>query len=53
MFTLLTIPIAHEFWNHQCSEAMMGFFFTVEHMALIGGLMLAAILWQQPRHARA
>jgi transmembrane protein len=44
VFTLLTIPIAHDFWNHQGREALMDFFFAVEHIGLIGGLMLVAIL---------
>ena len=44
VFTLLTIPIAHDFWNLRGEAAKQEFFFAVEHIALIGGLMLAAIL---------
>jgi transmembrane protein len=44
IFTLLTIPIAHDFWNLKGEAARLEFFFAVEHIALIGGLMLAAIL---------
>ena len=44
IFTLLTIPIAHDFWNLKGEAAKMEFFFAVEHVSVIGGLMLAAIL---------
>ena len=44
VFTALTIPIAHDFWNMSGVEARTELFFVVEHIGLIGGLMLAAIL---------
>jgi len=44
VFTLLTIPIAHDFWNRTGADAQTEVFFVVEHVGLIGGLMLAAIL---------
>ncbi len=44
IFTLLTIPIAHDFWNLKGDEAKFEFYFAVEHIALVGGLMLAAIM---------
>lgn len=44
VFTALTIPIAHDFWNRTGAEAQTELFFVVEHIGLIGGLMLAAIL---------
>ncbi|MBI3701354.1 MAG: DoxX family protein [Afipia sp.] len=44
IFTLLTIPIAHDFWNLKGDEGKFEFYVTVEHIALVGGLMLAAIL---------
>ena len=47
VFTVLTIPIAHAFWAMTGEKAMMEFFFTVEHIGLIGGLMLVAILSRQ------
>lgn len=47
VFTVLTIPIAHAFWTMTGEKAMMEFFFTVEHIGLIGGLMLVAILSRQ------
>jgi transmembrane protein len=44
IFTALTIPIAHHFWALEGERAMMEMFFAVEHISVIGGLMLAAIL---------
>jgi transmembrane protein len=44
IFTALTIPIAHNFWALEGERAMMEMFFVVEHISVIGGLMLAAIL---------
>ena len=44
IFTLLTIPIAHDFWNLKGEAAKFELYVAVEHIALIGGLMLAAIL---------
>ncbi|MBN8980806.1 MAG: DoxX family protein [Rhizobiales bacterium] len=44
IFTLLTIPIAHDFWNLKGDAAKQEFYFAVEHISVVGGLMLAAIL---------
>lgn len=44
VFTALTIPLVHHFWTMQGQEAMLHFFFATEHVTVIGGLMLAAIL---------
>lgn len=44
VFTVLTIPIVHHFWTMTGEEAMIHFFFATEHVSLIGGLMVAAIL---------
>ena len=44
VFTTLTIPLVHHFWTMQGPEAMVHFFFVAEHVSLIGGLMLVAIL---------
>lgn len=44
VFTALTIPIAHDFWTMSGAQARTELFFVVEHIGLIGGLMLAAIL---------
>ena len=50
IFTALTIPLVHHFWTMQGPEAMVHFFFVAEHVSLIGGLMLVAIL---SRHSTA
>ncbi|CAN5154920.1 multidrug efflux RND transporter inhibitory subunit MexG [soil metagenome] len=47
IFTLLTIPVAHDFWNLRGHAARMEFYIAVEHISVIGGLMLAAILSRQ------
>ncbi|GGD92924.1 hypothetical protein GCM10011390_09580 [Aureimonas endophytica] len=44
VFTVLTLPIVHHFWSMTGEEAMIHFFFATEHVSLIGGLMVAAIL---------
>ncbi len=44
VFTVLTIPIAHRFWELDGEKAMMEFFFVIEHIGLIGGLMVTAAL---------
>lgn len=44
VFTALTIPIAHAFWSMQGQAAMTEFYTVLEHISIIGGLMLAAIL---------
>ena len=53
VFTVLTIPIAHDFWNLSGEKAQNEIFFFVEHIGLIGGLMLAAILSRQSKAAGA
>jgi transmembrane protein len=47
VFTLLTIPIVHHFWTMTGAQAETELFFVVEHIGLIGGLMLATILSQR------
>lgn len=49
VFTALTIPIAHDFWNFTGEKAQTEIFFVVEHIGLIGGLMLVAILSRQSK----
>ena len=44
VFTALTIPIAHPFWQFEGEKAQTDLFFVTEHIAMIGGLMIAAIL---------
>lgn len=51
VFTLLTIPIAHHFWTMEGQMALIEFYFTVEHLAVIGGMMLVAILAERTRAA--
>lgn len=52
VFTVLTIPIAHHFWRLTGEQAMMEMFFAIEHVALIGGLLLAAATCRRPAAER-
>ncbi len=47
IFTLATIPIAHDFWNLNGHGASNELAIALQHVGLIGGLMLAAILSRQ------
>lgn len=53
VFTALTIPIAHDFWNFTGEKALTEMFFVVEHIGLIGGMMLVAMLSRQSKAAGA
>ncbi len=44
VFTLLTIPIAHAFWTMTGNEAIIERFFVFEHIGIVGGLILVAVL---------
>jgi transmembrane protein len=44
VFTALTIPIAHAFWSMTGDAAMGEFRTTIEHVSIIGGLMVVAVL---------
>src|SRR5262245_48846540 len=44
LFTLGTIPIAHDFWNVAGESAMIQKLWSQEHVSIVGGLVLAAIL---------
>jgi transmembrane protein len=44
VFTALTIPIAHAFWTMQGQAAMTEFYTVLEHIAMIGGLMVVSVL---------
>jgi transmembrane protein len=46
IFVLLTIPIAHAFWAKSGEEAFNARNFAMEHISLIGGLILAGLLSQ-------
>ena len=54
IFTALTIPIAHAFWAMTGNDAVSEFRTVMEHISIIGGLMVAAILLNgKPRAAAA
>jgi len=42
VFTLLTIPIAHTFWTMQEPIKTLEFYVVMEHITVIGGLMVVA-----------
>jgi transmembrane protein len=44
IFTVLTIPIAHRFWRMEEPLRTLDFCIVLEHVTVIGALMLAAIL---------
>lgn len=44
VFTLLTIPLVHPFWTKAGEEAFRDLTVALEHISLVGGLALAAIL---------
>lgn len=43
-FTLATIPLAHDFWNRIGEIAFLEKTIAQEHVSVIGGLVLAAVL---------
>lgn len=49
VFTLLTIPIAHPFWSKEGEEAFRDLTVALEHLSLVGGLTMAAILSRRGR----
>ena len=44
VFTLATIPLAHQFWKLQGLASFLDMMLVLEHFTVIGGLILAAIL---------
>ncbi len=44
VFTALTIPVAHAFWTMTGEAAFFEMLFAIEHISVIGGLMVVAIL---------
>ncbi|GAA4335641.1 multidrug efflux RND transporter inhibitory subunit MexG [Pigmentiphaga soli] len=44
VFTVLTIPLAHPFWAMPQPQATMEMYVVMEHITVVGGLVLAAIL---------
>ena len=51
IFTLLTIPIAHHFWRMEGPMAQFEFYVAVEHLSVLGGMLLVAILAERMRAA--
>lgn len=47
LFTLATIPVAHDFWNLNGHAARNELAIALQHLGLVGGLMLAAKLSRQ------
>lgn len=43
VFLILTILIVHTFWNKSGTEAQLALYFALEHISVIGGLIVAAI----------
>ncbi|MGC3962186.1 MAG: DoxX family protein [Rhodocyclaceae bacterium] len=52
VFTVLTIPIAHNFWAMAEPQRTAEFHVFIEHISLIGGLMVVACLSAVQRRAR-
>ena len=44
VFTLLTIPYGHAFWTHPEPRRTEEFHIVLEHITVVGGLLLAAVL---------
>ncbi|GGJ23909.1 DoxX family protein [Neoroseomonas lacus] len=44
VFTILTIPIGHPFWKFEEPKRTHEFHIVLEHITVVGGLMLAAII---------
>ena len=49
IFTTLTIPIAHTFWNMEEPLKTVEFYVVMEHITVIGGLMLCRLESRQVR----
>ena len=53
IFTALTIPLVHHFWNMQGPAALHAFHTAAEHLGTIGGLLTVSILAAQTRPVRS
>lgn len=53
VFLLLTIPIAHAFWRVPEDQRLPELFIVLEHISIIGGLMVAAALGARPERKSA
>ncbi len=49
VFTLITIPIAHPFWDMPPTQRLMEMYLVREHLSLCAGLFLAACLCRRDR----
>jgi len=49
VFTALTIPLAHPFWTMEGETALHEMLVVLEHVTVIGGLVVAAILGHRVR----
>ena len=48
IFTLLTIPIAHNFWDMPMPQRLGEMYTAVEHISIVGALILVSILrWKE------
>lgn len=52
VFTLLTIPLTHDFWNMTGIEAIQAKLESEEHLTVVGGLIIVSILSQVRRQWR-
>lgn len=52
VFTIATIPVAHDFWNMQGEIAFIEKMVVFEHITVCGGLILAALLAELRRDQR-
>lgn len=50
VFLLLTIIIVHQFWNMPADTAKLALYFTLEHLAVIGGLISTAMVSVYRQH---
>lgn len=53
ILTLMTIPVAHDFWNLSGHAAAMERNIVLQHIGMVGGLMLAAALSRSSPHGGA
>lgn len=49
VFVLMAIPVAHPFWQVEGAQRHYQLMWVAEHMGLIGGLILAAVMGQKGR----
>ncbi|WP_245506146.1 hypothetical protein [Rhizobium leguminosarum] len=42
IFLAMTVPVAHPFWTMAEPQRTLEFYVVMEHISLIGGLMIAA-----------